>query len=297
MRIVVAALVVLVITVGCGDVREPGGELAVATADDFVREGSVVSGSGRVVAIPGRPVRLCANVPARLGGYLPGQEPAPASCEFGVDVVGVALDTLANRRVQDNAVEGWATLTGVWRGEALEVHRQDPPPGTGSADERAASRNQIPPCPEPTGGWPRGAAGDNLESAQSAIEHFLFAYPESREFSALLRPSRDQVVFGVAVHDDQARAAAERDLRPVLGARLCVTNARFSLAKLEAVRSDPALQVGRSPDRPFASGTEVSDDLHPVQALNVVMITERLRRAAGAHPAGLIKFYPSVAVV
>jgi hypothetical protein len=139
--------------------------------------------------------------------------------------------------------------------------------------------------------------GDNLSGAQPAIQSFLDAHPDSRDFSALLRPSADQVLFGVAVHDDAAREAAERELRPVLGNQLCVVDARYDPQDLERARSDPALQVELFSGEVFSSGTGVSDDLQPVQHLGVVMITEELRRAADAHPAGLVEFEPSITLV
>src|SRR5689334_12221051 len=93
-----------------------------------LRGGDHVRASGRVVSVPGRRVRFCAPVPVAAIGYAPGQEPAPSYCPKGVDVTGVDLSALSNRREKDGAVEGAATLDlryeGHYRGAAL--HQSKP---------------------------------------------------------------------------------------------------------------------------------------------------------------------------
>lgn len=80
-----------------------------------VREGSRVIGTGRVVSVPDRPMRLCANAPTAGVGYEPGSEPAPELCEHGVDVTGVDLTVLDERREKDGAVEDAPRWSGSGR--------------------------------------------------------------------------------------------------------------------------------------------------------------------------------------
>lgn len=286
---------------GGGSAPDPSDVAASAGAADQlpVVEGARVRGSGQVVAVPGRPVRLCAPVPTDLVGYPPGQEPAPQFCEIGVDVRGIDLDALAYRREKDGAVAGFAVLTGIWRSGVLQVETQEPPPPAPvtDADGFGPHRVQTPPCPAPAGGWPRTFKGDNISEAQPAIEAFLAEHPEAGEFLALFRPGPEQVLLGVAVHTQQARADAERLLRPVVGERLCITDARYTGEQVKQAQQDPALRVGPPPHPIYSSGTGITDDIQPVHQLGVAMITEDLAAAARRHPPGLVVFEPTIAVL
>lgn len=261
--------------------------------------GARVRGAGEIVAVPGRPVRLCAPVPVALGGYLPGQEPAPQFCERGVDVHGVDLDALAHRWSKDGAIAGFAVLTGVWRDGALHVDTQERPPPAPEYDDDGFGphRVQTPPCPAPAGGWPKTFKGDNMDEAQSAIDAFLAEHPEARDFTAFFRPGPEQVLLGVAVQNEHARADAERILRPVLNERLCIIKARYTSEQLKQAQGDPALRPGPPPHPIYSSGTGISDDIQPVYRLGVVMITEDLLAAAHRHPKGLVVFESTVVVL
>ena len=300
----------LVLLAACGtggsvdsqDVAAPAPPCRAGTAGDErlpVVEGARVRGSGQVVAVPGRPVRLCAPVPTADVGYPPGQEPAPQFCEFGVDVEGVDVTELAHRREKDGAVSGSAVLTGVWREGSVHVEVQESPPPAPviGADGFGPHQVQTPPCPAPEGGWPRTFQGDNIDEAQPGMAAFLAEHPGARDFLAFFRPGPDQVLLGVAVHGEQARADAERLLRPLVGERLCITDARYTPEQVEAARADPALRPEPPPGPVYGSGTGISDDIQPVQSLDVVMITEDLLAAADRHPPGLVAFRPAVAVV
>lgn len=271
---------------------------------DVVREGSRVIGTGRVVSVPDGPVRLCADAPTTGVGYVPGSEPPPELCEHGVDVTGADLTALDGRREEDGAVEGRATLVGTWQDGVFDVQEQRPPePAEVPVGARMiGSFNYWPtgsPCPLPAGGLPPTDPMDNLSHASPAMQTFFQAHPASQPFSALRRPEPDQVVFALAVQDQPERQDAERLLRPVLGDRLCIVDALVTPEQLEAATADPALAVGPGADRPFASGTGISDDgtLTPVRQLDVVMVTEELARAAAAHPAGLVEFRSLLTII
>ena len=144
-----------------------------------------------------------------------------------VRLVGADFDALANRLEQGGAVDGFATVTGVWSGEQLRVSLQTPP------EPRSAwvLPWTTPPCPPPSGGWPqvtrRGDImldydlGDLLDTgAAVTVTHF--------------RPADNQAVLVVAASD---QAAVEARLRPQLGDLLCVVPSRWTKAQLEEVRS------------------------------------------------------------
>lgn len=285
---------------GGSDVAAPGSsDRVVQDARSPVVEGSRVRSSGYVVSVPERPARLCAPVATEDIGYPPGQEPAPQYCEHGVDLEGVELDALAHRREKDGAVAGSAVLTGVWRRGAFHVETQELPPSAPAPDADGFGPHvaQTPPCPAPAGGWPSTFKGDNIDEAEPAMNAFRAEHPESMHFMAFLRPAPEQVVLGVAVQDETARADAERLLRPVLGERLCITKARYTPEQVKQVQEHPALKPGPAPHPIFSSGTGVSDDLQPVHRLGVVMITEELLAVAAEHPDGLVEFEPTVVVM
>jgi hypothetical protein len=224
-------------------------ELGADSHVDVVRDGSRVTGTGRVVSVPGRPVRLCADTRTADVGYEPGHEPPPKYCEHGVDVSGI--DVNADRREKDGAVEGRATLLGTWRGDLLEVEEQRPPePMEGPKGARTIGNyNYVPtpsPCPLPEGGLPRTDIMENLTHASPAIEEFCRAHPGLRPFSALRRPEPDQVVFALAVQDDQERQDAERLLMPILGEHLCVIDARVTPEQVEAAATEPPSRSERA---------------------------------------------------
>lgn len=155
------------------------------------------------------------------------------------------------------------------------------------------------PCPLPEGGLPPTDLHDNLGHASSALQEFFRAHPGSQPFSALRRPAPDQVLYALAVQDEAEREDAERLLRPVLGERLCLVDARITAEQFQAAVDDPALAVGPGADRPFAAGQGISNDgtLTPVYRVDVVMVTEELRAAVDAHPDGVVELHPLLTVV
>lgn len=296
------AVVLLVLLAVAADRWQQGRERdrlvrAVASAEEVVaRSGAVrqalsrVEASARVVAVPGRPVRLCADAPVAGVGYEPGQEPPPDWCEAGVDVERVDLAALSQARTKEGATEGWAAVEGVFRGGVVVVDRQDP-------YEPARTARPLPPdrvpCPEPEGGWPAEGPGSNLpEPAERALQDYLQAHPEQQAWLSLLRPATGRLALGVAVHDDAERAEAERLLRPAVGEALCLVDPVTTREELAALDADPALRAG--PGEVFSSGTGLADGLEPEHTVGVIMVTPQLRAAADKHRAGLVRFEPTV---
>jgi len=114
--------------------------------------------SGRVVALPGQPVRVCAP---ELVLYLErrGDDTDIKDCQLGVTAVGVDMGRLQHRREFGGAVEGWASVTGQWDGSALHVDQQADP-----VQPQPVAPVETPPCAPPAGGWPTVAENENLDS-------------------------------------------------------------------------------------------------------------------------------------
>jgi hypothetical protein len=274
--------------------RSPGDPFAV------VVDGSRVTGTGRVVAVPGRPVRFCAPVGRADIGYPDGQEPPPQYCEHGVDLTGVDLAALVDRREAAGAVEGLAQLTGTYEGGVLTVGEQAPP-------QPSESRHtpDVPPCEPPDGGWPRDPRllvpvgspdeGDvNLMAEQPALDRYRAEHPEDVVTVALLRPSPDSVLLGVAASDAAAARRAEQALRPAYGERLCVVVSRYSRAQVTAAQAmvDVASPEGARLGVFGGAGEGVGEDLQVEVGYDVVMTTEELAGRAGQHPDGLVVLRP-----
>lgn len=125
-------------------------------------------------------------------------------------------------------MEGWATLTGIWSGNQLRAEHQTPaghPPVQLPAWDK-------PPCPPPEGGWPYGMTGryaDNLDYDLGDLKDTGAAVTVTT-----FRPGQNQAVLVVAAADPNA---VEAQLRPQLGARLCVVRSRWTRRELDAVRA------------------------------------------------------------
>lgn len=154
-----------------------------------------------------------------------GDRVAPTGLLVRHDQGDCDFAALANRFEQHGAVEGSATVTGVWSGDQLRVDQQTPP------RSRAAWVNPWvnPPCPPPPGGWPPVTPPGDI-----VLECDLGDLPGTGALVAvtLFRPSEDQAVLVVAASD---QAAVEARLRPQLGVLLCVVPSRWTNARLAAV--------------------------------------------------------------
>lgn len=275
----------------------PGGPVAV------VGDGSRVTGTGQVVAVPGRSVRFCAPVARADIGYPEGQEPPPQYCEMGVDVAGIDLSTLVDRREAQGSVEGLAQLTGTYDDGVLTVEEQAPPRWPESREAP-----DVPPCDPPDGGWPRDPRllaplgspdeGDvNLVAEQPALDRYRAEHPRDVVTVALLRPFPDSVLLGVAASDAAAARRAEQALRPAYGPRLCVVLSRYTRAQVTAAQAMVDIASPESTRLGVfgGAGEGISDDLQVEVGYDVVMVTEELARRVEQHPDGLVALRPWLA--
>jgi hypothetical protein len=201
-----------------------------------VRDGDRVTGRGQVVALPGRPVQLCAPY-ATISIY---PEPVPAPCRVAVTVTGLDLDRLSHRRERDGAVWGSARVEGVYRAGTLTVTRQlDDRPGP-VPDVVTADRV---PCPEPPGGWQRQPADPSrlIDALNAAVQADPDTYngPWVRyPYGWHLQDTSDRKGIEVYVvgttGDLEAARAALAELVPA--EHLCVTTVRWSKAAMDAAQ-------------------------------------------------------------
>lgn len=281
---VVAVTATGVLLPDVGAHRQPPRRLTSASGP-IVRDGDLVSASGRVVAIPGRHVRFC--TPA-IAYALIEPPPAPAYCDLGVDVTGVDLGALSRRREQGGAIEGYARLIGTYRAGTVRVTRQE-----ALADERPSDPpSDSVPCAAPAGGWPRGPHWENLDT--SAVSAYQALHPDDIVTVALFRPSVAQVVLTIAAQDPQRVSTT---LRPAYGARLCVVAARYSAAEVGTAMDALSAFTRGSRLGIWSVGQGVGADGQPHIEANVVMLTEKLVELERRFPAGLVQMKPWLAVV
>jgi hypothetical protein len=238
--VTVAAGVAVVLNTRGGDQQPaaagPAPTGAVGSAGQVVRDGDRVTGRGQVVALPGRPVQLCAPY-ATISIY---PEPVPAPCRVAVTVTGLDLDRLSHRRERDGAVWGSARVEGVYRAGTLTVTRQlDDRPGP-VPDVVTADRV---PCPEPPGGWQRQPADPSrlIDALNAAVQADPDTYngPWVRyPYGWHLQDTSDRKGIEVYVvgttGDLEAARAALAELVPA--EHLCVTTVRWSKAAMDAAQ-------------------------------------------------------------
>jgi len=233
--------------------------------------------SGRVVALPGRPVRVCApeDVPAV---ERPGDAPI-VDCQFGVTAMGIDLRRLQYRRELRGAVEGWASVIGRWDGSTLHVEQQtDPAPPQPVVLPRT-------PCARPAGGWLTVAENGNLDS--EAVSRFIDRHPGTR--AALLRPSPREALWLVTTTEvDEAEAT----LSPVYGRGLCVVRSAYRVEDYDAAKKAFPFHAGLGI---FGSSTGPPDaeGQWPI-TFRVLYITDELLNRQGAMPAGLVLLEPAM---
>jgi hypothetical protein len=241
--VAVAAGVTVALNTRAGDGQEPAAASSgsaptgpPARSDQVVRDGDRVSGRGLIVALPGRPVQLCAPY-ARVDIY---PEPVPAPCPVAVTVTGLDLDRLTGRRERDGAVWGSARVEGVYRARTLTVTRQlDDRPGP----VPDVIREDRVPCPEPPGGWPRQPADpsrliDALTAAVAADPETYngpwVRYPYGWHLEDTSdRKGIEVYLVGTTGDLEAARAALGKVMPPE---HLCVTAVQWSKAAMDAAQ-------------------------------------------------------------
>ena len=294
-HLVAAASLVAPWLVACGVVAAPapdgpatGRPTTPAPSSSYdrlvLRTGDRLTASGRVVALPRRPVRFCAPVPEPAVGHAGGREPAPTGCDQGVDVEGVDLSTLTRRRATGGAVEGFATLDLVYRGHgSVSVVHQRP---YRAVQQPPDPPDQVP-CSPPTGRWPAGARDENPDL--TPLEDYAQAHPGAVWEPALLRPSGTQVVAYVLAFTDPAPIAAA--LRPAYGQRLCVVPSRFSQAQIDRAADDFTALMEHGPVYTTGAGG-LGPDAQPVVDVELTAVTAEIAALAERQPAGLVRLQP-----
>ena len=252
-----------------------------AWADQVVRDGDRVTGRGQVVALPGRPVQLCAPY-ATIAIY---PEPVPAPCRVAVTVTGLDLDRLTHRKERDGAVWGSARVEGVYRAGTLTVTRQlDDRPGP---VPDVVTEDRVP-CPEPPrrlaapAGRPvaadRRARRGGAAPTRRRYNGPCGAVPVRLAPAGHLRPQGDRGLPGR--YDRRRRGGPARRSRQSFPAEhLCVTTVRWSKAAMDAAQ--------RQLSGPAAEAAGVSGGLGEVLADRVVAELVVLDERASRFLAGV----------
>lgn len=286
MRVALVLAVASVMCTGCGS----GWPVQLGATDSGGNSGSAPEAplsravvgrytmSGRVVSLPGRPVRVCAPetviLVARLG------ETDIMDCQLGVSAVGVDMGRLQHRREFGGAVEGWASVTGRWDGSTLHVEQQADP-----QEPQPVALPQTPPCATPAGGWPTVVENENLNS--EAVTRFIQTHPGTH--AARLRPSPREALWLITTPDVED---ADADLSPVYGKGLCVVRSAYRVADYRAAADafpfDAGLGIfGSSVGPPDADGQwRVTH--------RVLYVTDELLDRQRALPDGLVRLEPAM---
>lgn len=174
--------------------------------------------------------------------------------------------------------QGWATVTGVWSGDAIEVEHQSP----ARPDRPFSPVGTRPPCDPPAGGWPAGPEpsfdlGD-LWDTGAAVSVAIFS------------PGADRTVVVVAAAD---QPAVERQLRPQLGERLCVVPSRWTKDQLDGARDVLQEHVREWGLGMFDRGCR-ADGQASVHVMLFRVLPSMAAWAAGL-PAGLLEVEPVLA--
>ncbi len=252
-----------------------------AATDPVVRNGDTVTGTGRVVAVAGQPVRFCAPVPVPMPAYAPGHEPPISSCPtFGVEVSGVSLAGLGRRHHRGAAVEGYATLTGTYRAGSLTVTGQSP--ADGPSARKPGSVPEHLPCAAPPGGWLPGSDHLDVSRAQAYAD----AHSGEVVQLSLQRPAVGRTVLVLATrHPGAVRAV----LAPSYGRRMCLFRSPYTAGQLDAAHERLGDLVASS-DLFEGGGVGVGVNGLPEVSGGAVILTTQLADVAGEFPPGLVRF-------
>jgi hypothetical protein len=200
-----------------------------------------------------------------------------------VRVANVDFDDLRDRRASNGAVEGWATLTGIWSGSHLLAGRQIPegPPPV----HVPAWTTQ--PCLPPVGGWP-----DVIRHGDANLR---FDLGDLRDTGAavsvtLFRPGGNKAVLVVAAADS---AAVEAQLRPQLGDCLCVVPSRWTRADLDQVRA--CLDDHHEQWNVYLCGESSTDDGQACITASLTRVLPEIAAWAESLPGGLLILKPWLA--
>ena len=174
-----------------------------------------------------------------------------------------------------------ATVTGVWRDDAIEVRSVAAGPGPSPITPSIST----PPCPPPSSGWLRGRVDENLEFD---VGELLANGAAVRV--ATFRPSRDQAVLVVAATDV---AAVESALRPLFDGRLCVVRSRWTRVQVDDVKQ-VLLEHMRDWKVDAVGSGGMSDSGQPVVNAMLVRVTPAIAEWAETIDDDLLRLEPSI---
>jgi len=237
-----------------------------------VRDGDLVTASGRLVRNQAGdwfepPVWVAAAIGPRMI--------RPVS-PVAVRVARADFDELAGRFEDHGAVEGSATLTGIWSADQLRAQRQASP----GPRDAPLPRWVTPPCPAPVGGWPRH--GGNLRFDMNDLPGIGGVVTVT-----VFRPGPDCAVLVVAAADPDA---AEVWLRPQFGARLCVVASKWTTAELDAVRAQ--LHTRHRAWNLLQLGLSTGEDGQACIAAKLTRVSPEIALWAACLPAGIVSLDP-----
>jgi len=197
-----------------------------------------------------------------------------------VRVAGANFEDLHEPIQRDGAVQGWATVTGIWSADHLRVQRQIP---QGPEPVRLPNWT-VPPCPPPPGGWP-----DVISGGDSPLHYDI---GDLRVTGALIvltlfRPAQHKAVLVVAAAD---RAAVEARLRPQLGDCLCVVPSRWTRAELDSVTSH--LHDRHDEWHAYRWGPSSTQDGQPYLTASLTRVLPEIAAWAASLPDGLLVLEP-----
>jgi hypothetical protein len=264
---------------------------ALAPPDAVVHDGDRVRGQGLVVALPGRPVRLCSGATPQV---VPPTR-TPAYCAIGLTLVGADLGRLADRQERDGAAWGVAEVTGVYRARTVTVTAQDAPPAADPGLKPFAPGLPAD-CPAPAGGWPRrevqalpgiDQANQYVGAHPDVLGSLSITYPYPTRSGAI-----GAQVLLIGTTGDIAEAT--RQVRRWYAGSLCVRTVPHSRAEMLAARavltealSDPARRARYGL---LGGAGEWSVDGDPRTSIDALVYDEqvhRLRESAGADLVGV----------
>ena len=269
-----------------------------APPDAIVHDSDRVRGQGQVVALPGRPVRLCSGLFTQVARFAYPM-PVPAYCAVGLTLVGTDLDRLADRHERDGAVWGLAEVTGVYRDRTVTVTGQRLR-STAGPDRKPDGLALPADCPAPAGGWPRrevqalpgiDQANRYVATHPEVLGSLSIGYPEPTRSGAI----GTQVLL-IGTTGDVTEAT--RQVRRWYAGSLCVRSVPHSRAQmlaaravLTAVLTDPARQAGYGL---IGGAGESSVGGDPRTSMMVLVYDEQVRSLRGSAGADLVDVEPQL---
>lgn len=253
-----------------------------APPDAVVHDGDRVRGQGQVVALPGRPVRLCSGAEPDIARIV------PAYCPVGITLVGADLARLGDRRELRGVVWGNAEVTGVYRDRTITVTGQRVPPVTDLQRAEPLVPEFPPDCRPPAGGWPRAQVRDVARADRYVAAHpdvlssLSIAYPVPTPAGAV---STQVLLIGTT--GDVAEAT--RQIRKRYEGPLCVRSVPHSRAQMLAARTvliaaltDPTLRIRYGLLGGAGEGSVAGDPRTSIKVLVYDEQARSLRESAGA---------------